>query len=225
MSAFDTLAAFNSLCERKALVGAMLVADYSAAPLTKITKSDAATPPVVDLDPTAFADYKSLGKLTTDGTNLSGTVNQSQILGWGDAYPSRIDVTSESLSMTVSGLETNKETLDAFYNVDLSGTTPDATTSEVTFDKPKIPELRDKRVCALFRDVNKANGLDVFIGVHFLRANVVQNGDQTFANNDTGLVYPLSITALLDDAAGTAFRYFMGGPGMAALAAEMGWTA
>lgn len=216
MATFDSVAAFKSQLIRKALVGALLVADYSTAALSAIT--DGADSALADL-----TGYTSFGKLTSDGVSLSGDITKQEISGWGDAYPSRVDVQSEALSLACSGLETNQQTLDGFYGVDMSSVTPDATTSEITVDKPKVPVLRDKRVLGLFKDVNKSNGKDIYIGILFPRANIANNGDQTFANNDTGLVYPVTVQALMDSTEGTACRLFWGGPGLVDLTSDMGF--
>lgn len=217
MTTFNQLAAFNSLCLRKALVGAVLVADYTASALTDICTTGGAL--------AAMTGYASLGKLTTDGVSVADSIDKSEIRGWGDiSSPSRIDITSESSSMTLTAMETKKNVLDAFYNVDQTNVLASNTTGSITFDKPATPALRDKRILFLARDINKSNGLDVYFGVHYPRANISQNGDQQFANSDATQSYPLTVQALMDDTAGTAVRLFMGGPGLAGLLTGMGYT-
>ena len=215
MATFDSVAAFQSLLQRKALVGAVLVADYATAALTDICTSGGA------LD--ALTGHVTLGKLSSDGLTLSNSQEKQESRGWGDtASPSRIDITSASSSMAFSAMETNAAVIDAFWGVDQSAVTASATTGTVTFDTPPLPELRDKRVLGLFRDVNKSNGLDIYLGVYYPRANISQNGDQTYVNND--LTYPLTAQALVDDTEGTAVRLFMGGAGLAGVLTDMGYT-
>lgn len=217
MATFNELAAFKSLLLRKSLVGAVLVADYSVAALTDICTSGGTL--------AALTGHKSLGKITTEGISLSNEVEKSEIRGWGDiSSPSRIDITSETGSMTFQAMETKANVIDAFYNVDQTNVKASATTGSITFDKPVTPALRDKRVLALVRDINKSNGLDVYLGVYYPRANLSPNGEQTLANGDSALGYPLTVQPLVDDTLGTAQRLFWGGPGLAGLLADMGYT-
>lgn len=215
MPTFNEVAAFKSVLQRKALVGTVLVADYATAALADICTAGGA---LADL-----TGYESLGKFTTDGISLANSVEKQEQRGWGDSYPSRIDVTSESSSFSFTAMESKRAVFDAFYNVDQSGVTPNANGS-IVFDKPPLPEIRDKRVLALARDVNKSNGLDIYLGVLFPKGNIAQNGDQAFSNSENGLVYPMQASALLDDTEGTAVRLMWGGPGLAALLDDMGYT-
>ena len=216
MPTFTETAAFKSLLQRKALVGAVLVAPYSATALTAITGAGGSL--------AALTGHTSLGKLTSDGVEFGAEIEKQEQRGFGDAYPSRIDVVSENATLNFTAMETKKNVLEIMQNVDLTSVEADASTGEITWDKPMVPELQDYRTLALFRDVNKSNGLDVYLGVYFPRSNITQNGAQTFANNETGLVYPASAQALPDDTEGTAQRFFWGGPGLAGLLDDMGFT-
>ena len=206
VTSFNTVANFQNALIRKGLVGAVLVADYATAALTDIASTGGAL--------TIATGYNSLGKLSSDGVSVSSTAETSEVRGWGDiTSPSRIDVTGGANSMTLTAIETKKAVWDAFHGVDLTSVTAN-TNGTVTFDKPAVPVLRDKRVLFLARDINKATGLDVYYGVHFPRANISQNGDQSFAGGDSTISYPLTINGLVDDVAGTAVRLFLGGPGV-----------
>jgi hypothetical protein len=214
MATFNEVSAFKSVLQRKALVGTVLVADYATAAIADLVD---ATGALVDL-----TGYESLGKFTTDGISLSNDVEKQEQRGWGDAYPSRIDITSESASLSFTAMESKRNVFDAFYNVEVPA---EATTANsIVFDKPPLPEIRDKRVLALARDVNKSNGLDIYIGVLFPKGNISQNGEQTLNNDEGGLVYPMIAQALLDDTEGTATRLLWGGPGLAGLLEDMGFT-
>lgn len=217
MSTFAEVAQFRSSLIRKALGGALLVADYSTAALTDICTTGGVL--------TIPAGYKSMGKLTTDGMASANEVEKSEIKGWGDNFPSRIDITSESASLTCTAMETKAAVFDAFYNVDQAAIVPKSGTGTIAFDKALLQTVRDKRVLALGRDINKSNGLDIYLGIHFPRANLSQSGEQTLANTDAALSYPLMVQAQADDAAGTAVRLFWGGPGLAGLLTDMGYAA
>lgn len=216
MATFNETVDFNSLLQRKALSGTLMVAPYSATALTAITTAGGT------LD--ALTGHVSVGKLTTDGVEIGAEIAKQEQRGFGDAYPSRIDVESENATMSATMMETKKNVLELVQNVDLSSVEASATTGELTWDKPLVPTLQDWRVLALFKDINKSDGLDVYLGVYYPRANITQNGSQTFANNEAGLVYPATVQALPDDTEGTAQRYFMGGPGMAGILSDMGFV-
>lgn len=216
MATFASVANFQNTLIRKGLVGALLIADYTTAALADIATTGGVL--------TITAGYVSIGKLSSDGVSVTSSADVSEVRGWGDiTSPARIDVTGGSSSMTVTALETKKATLDAFNGVDLTSVTANAN-GTVTFDKPAVPVLRDKRVLFLARDTNKATGLDIYYGVHFPKANLSQNGDQSFAGGDATINYPLTINALVDDVVGTSVRLFLGGPGVdTTLKAAMGF--
>lgn len=206
MATFTSIANFNALLQRKGLAGVILVAPYATAALTDICTTGGAL--------TTLTGYVSLGKLTADGISFPNEVDVSEQRGWGDiSGPSRVDVNAENSSLSFQPMESKKEVFDAFYNVDQTSVTANAN-GTVTFDKSAVPALRDVRVLALLRDINKSTGLDVYYGIHFPRANITQNGDQTLDNGDNGVSYPLSARALVDPVVGTAVRIFWGGPGL-----------
>lgn len=206
MATFSSVAAFNGLLQRKGLAGVVLVAPYSTAVLTDIAGVGGVL--------TITSGYTSMGKLTADGISFPNDMDISEQRGWGDiSGPSRVDVNGENSSLNFTPMESKKAVWDAFYNVDKTGVTAN-TNGTITFDKSAVPALRDVRVLALIRDINKSNGLDIFYGIHFPRANLVQNGDQTLDNGENGITYPLTARALVDPVVGTAVRLFWGGPGL-----------
>lgn len=216
MATFDSVAAFKSVLQRKALVGTVLVADYSVPALTDLCDLGGS---LVDL-----TDYNPLGKFSTDGISFSDEIEKAEQRGWGDSYPSRIDVTTETASMSFTAIQSGKYVFDAFYNVDQTNVDTNANGS-IVFDKPSLPEVRNKRVLALARDINKTNGLDIYMGVLYPKGNLNQNGEQAWANSEDGLGYPIQASALLDDDEGTAMRLLWGGPGLAGLLVDMGYSA
>jgi hypothetical protein len=215
MVTFNEVAAFKSVLQRKALVGTVLVADYAIAAIADLVD---ATGALVDL-----TGYESLGKFSTDGISFSDEVEKSEQRGWGDSYPSRIDVKTENASSKFSAMESSRAVFDAFYNMDVP--TVATTANSIVIDKPPLPEVRDKRILHLARDINKSTGEDIYLGVLYPKGNITQDGDQTWSDDDGGLVYPMTAQALLDDTEGTAMRLLWGGPGLGSLLVEMGFTA
>lgn len=213
---FEDVADFKDQLIRKALRGAGFVAPYSTAALDTISGVGG----VLTIPPA----YVSLGKLTSDGAERTTDQEISEIKGWGDGAAARRDIDSETDSMTITAMETKKKVIELSENIDLTGVVPD-TNGEVAFDKPNTPVTRDWRWLALAKDINKANGLEVYCGIHYPKANFSRNGSQNLQPGDNPLAYPLSVNALQDAAAGTAVRIFWAGPGLAGLVADMGFVA
>lgn len=213
---FADVAGFKNQLIRKALQGTMLVADYSEAALTTISAASA----VLTIPPA----YVSIGKLTKDGATYTPEQEISKILGWGDSSPSRQDVESEDITIEISAIETKKRVLEIFNGVDLSAEVPD-TNGEIAFDRPLVPTIRDYRVLLLSKDINKANGLEIYYGLHFPRANFTVNGGQQLQPGENALEYPMTVTALSDSTVGTAVRTFLAGPGLAGLVDDMDFGA
>jgi hypothetical protein len=213
---FEDVAGFQDQLIRKALRGAGFVAPYSTAALETISGTGGAL-----VIPTG---YVSLGKLTSDGAERSTEQEISSLRGWGDTADARRDIDSETNSVNITAMETKKKVIELYENVDLTGLVPD-TNGEISFDKPATPISRDWRFLCLAKDINKANGLEIYCGVHFLRTNFNQNGSQNLQPGDKALQYPLTANALHDPEAGTAVRIFWAGPGLAGLATAMGFTA
>lgn len=211
---FRTVADFKSTLQRKALVGAVWVADHSTAALTDICSTGGVL--------STLTGHTCLGKITADGIGLADSVSLQQDRGWGDAYPSRVDVESEDATLSWTSMETNAAVIDAFFGVDQSAIVPNAN-GTITFDKPPLPVVRDKRALALFMDNNPDGSGEIYMGLYYLRTNIAQNGDWTAAFTSPGLGYPLQASALMDDTAGTPIRFFMGGPGLASLTSDMGY--
>lgn len=213
---FSDVADLKDQLIRKALQGVLLVAPYSSAALTTISTTGGA----LSID----TDYKSIGKLSTDGSERSNEQEISDIFGWGDtSAPARRDVDRETTTLNVTAIETRRRVLELYDGVDLSTVVASAN-HEVKYDKPLVPVIRDWRTLLLAKDINKANGLDVYIGLHFPRANFTVNGGQTLQPGDNPLSYPMTVTAMADALAGTGVRTFLAGPGMAGLKADMGFA-
>lgn len=213
--AFSDVTDFNDQLIRKALQGILLVADYATDALTTIstTGGELSIP----------AGYVSLGKMSADGADRQLSQDIADILGWGDSAPARRDVDKEGHELTVTAIETKKKVLELWNGVDLSSVVADAN-DEVTFDRPLNPTLTDYRTLLLTKDVNKSNGLEVYFGIHFPRANFTVNGNQSLqATGAKALDYSMKVTALSDSTAGTAVRTFWAGPGMAGLKTPMGF--
>lgn len=213
---FEDVAGFQDQLIRKALRGAGFAAPYSAPALETISGANGAL--VIP------STYKSLGKLSSDGAERSTEQEVSELRGWGDGAPARRDIDTETDSINITAMETKKQVIELRENVDLTGVVPD-TNGEIAFDKPATPITRHWRFLALAKDINQANGLEVFCGIHYPKSNFSQNGSQNLQPGDNALQYPMTVSALQDAAAGTSVRIFWAGPGLAGLVDAMGFTA
>jgi len=212
-----TLAARQNKLIRKALDAVVFAAPTSAAAVTSITTGAGAT--LVTL-PT---EYVSLGHHTEDdGINWTREVESADVRSHGSSEPTRRDITSDVTGLVVLAQETKAQTLEMFHNVDLSAVTPDATTSEVSFNRSSQPATRYYRLLALAQD---GSGDDtIYFGRFCPRASISEYADQSWSKSDE-VRWPLTFTAFLDDDLGYSMREMWGGPGIAALVDDMGFGA
>jgi hypothetical protein len=210
-----TLAARQNALIRKALDAVVFAAPTTAAAVTSITtgaSADLVTLPV---------EYVSLGHHTEDdGINWSREVETSDVRSHGSAEPTRRDITSDVTGLVVLAQESKMITMEMYHNVDLSGVTPDATTSEIKFNRSSQPATRYYRLLALAQD---GAGSDTVYFARFCpRASISEYADQPWTKGDE-LRWPLTFTAFVDDDLGYSMREMWGGPGIADLVADMGF--
>ena len=212
-----TLAARQSKLIRKALDAVVFAAPTSAAAVTAITTGAGAA--LVTL-PT---EYHSLGHHTEDdGVNWTREVDTADVRSHGSAEPTRRDITSDVTGLVVLAQETKLQTMEMFHNIDLSTVTPDATTSEIAFNRSSQPATRYYRLLALAQD---GAGTDTIYFARFCpRASITEFADQPWTKGDE-IRWPLTFTAYVDDDLGYSIREMWGGPGIAALVDDMGFGA
>lgn len=215
---YDALKQKQSELIRKALEGSIFIADAAAPLPTAIT--DGATSELIEL-PAGYTDVGWVDK--GDGATWSRSVDTSDVESWGSVEPTRRDISNQTDGLQFTAQETSRQTLELYEGLDLSGVVPDATTGEVTFDRPPRPQTRYFRVFGLFVDGVGAN--EIFIAKLLPRANVTDTGDQKWSDGDDPVGYEVTLTANFDADAGTSMRFFFGGRGWKALLADMGFTA
>lgn len=212
-----TLAARQSKLIRKALDAVVFAAPTTAAAVTAITTGAGAT--LVTLP----VEYSSLGHHTEDdGINWTREVDVADVRSHGSSEPTRRDITSDVTGLVVLAQETKLQTMEMFHNVDLSTVTPDATTSEIGFNRTSQPATRYYRLLALAQD---GAGADTIYFARFCpRASLTEFADQPWTKGDE-VRWPLTFTAYVDDDLGYSMREMWGGPGIAALVDDMGFGA
>lgn len=165
--------------------------------------------------------YQSVGFLEkSDGLAIAPKIDTSPSEAYGETQPIAYYVTGSTTTATFTMKESKKAVLDAYYAMDLSAVAADATTGEVTFDLPDTPAVRYPRLLVIGQHRQGADA--VYIGHLFPRVMITDIAEQDY-KDDGDVVYKVTYTALVDAALGTAHRPFYSGPGMSALASEMGF--
>jgi hypothetical protein len=168
------------------------------------------------------AGYKCLGHLDKTGARFGRETTSSSVLSWGAKEPTRIDVTSDVHTTQVIAQETNLQTLALDLNADPEDLIPDATTGELVFNAPDAPSKIYNRLIIIARDV-RSNG-EVYFARGYPKAEVsARTGQQYQDSDDAPIQYDLTFTGFKDASAGTAVRYYFGGPGFKDLLGEMGF--
>lgn len=199
---------------RKARDGSVFVGKSSVTAITTLTtgsSSDLATLPVGMTD---------LGWTTTDGVSYSRTTETSDVRSFGSVEPTRSDVTSDEITMSVSAQETSLITLELYTGADLSAAEATAVTGELQISKPARPGFTYYRVLGLFVDDGDAG--EIYLARYMPRARVTEFGEQQYNDADEAIVYPLTFTGYEDSVLGYSHKWLFGGPGWEALLDEMG---
>lgn len=202
---------------RKALDAAIIVAPTSASIPTAWTTTSAGT---LIAQPTGF---NGLGYVTKDdGITWSRDVSAEETTSYGSVTPTRRDMVSDTTTVSFTCQETNLQTMQLSYGVDLSAVTPTATTGEVAFSQPLSPSSGYTRLVAIASD---GVGTDLVYVIRILaRAQLSEVGDQTWS--DSGVLgYPMTFTATPDNTLGYAVRHVFAGPGWKSRLVSMGFPA
>lgn len=207
MPTFASLQKRQSELIRKALDGSIFVAPYTAPPVSAITDASG----MLAL-PTGYNDVGWIDK--GDGATWTADTDAAETTSWGSATPNRRDLNTKTTGLQFTMQETKRATLELYHGMDLSGVTPSTTTGEVTFDEPSSPAPRYLRVLAIAKDGAGADA--IYIARWLPRASVTDVAEVTF-KDDEEIRYGVTLTAYNDATAGTAVRYFFGGPGWMAL--------
>lgn len=221
MPTYDSISSLQAELIRKTVGGSVFIAPGTAPLITALTaKTGTAPNEVIDLLalPTGYED---LGYSTDDGFQFSSETAQSDITSFQSIQPTRTDLISETVQMTVTAQETKMLTLGLYLGRDLSTVTPNVDTGEVTVKRAERPAPRDYRVLCLGVD-ETASG-PIYMARYMPKAKLTGKGEQAYSKADAAVQYPLTFTGFKDSAAGTAEQWFFGGTGWQALLDEMGF--
>lgn len=200
---------------RKPLDGSAFVGLPAVTAITALTTGAGG-----DLSPLP-AGMEDLGWLSSDGVQSSSTLNTADVTSWGAVSPTRTDITSETSTVTVVAQETKLLTLSIFTSVDASALTLDATTKELSIEKPLRPSSKTFRLLTLA--VDEGDGGEIYIARFFPRAKVTGKADFNMGG-DAPLQYGVTFTGEEDSTLGFSERWLFGGPGWQDLTTKMGWA-
>lgn len=201
---------------RKARDGSVFIAPMSATNITAITTGSSS-----DLV-TLAAAWEDLGWVTSDGVSYGRETEQSDVTSFGSLEPTRSDITSDIITMTVTAQETKLLTIGLYTGVDTTDLEANATTGELDIIKPAQPAGLHYRVLAIF--VDEVDEGEIYIARYMPRARITEYGEQTFTDGDDPIGYPLTFQGTEDSTAGYSHSWMFGGPGWEAMLADMGVT-
>lgn len=194
----------------------MFAAPFSAAAITNLTSGASAA--LVAL-PTG---YKDLGHLSTDGASFGRETTVSEVRSFGSAEPTRSDMTSDTITMSITAQEHKALTLGMYTGADLTAATATAVTGEYQIAKPTVPGINFYRVLGLF--VDRTDAGDIYLGRFMPRAQITELGEQSFGDGDDPIQFPMTFTGKEDSVLGYSHKWIFAGPGWLALLADMGIT-
>ncbi len=216
---YSDIKSINDQNVRKALRGSLFGAPVSATAVTTLTV-DGSTPGTPTLQ-TLPAGYVDFGRLSDAGAVLGSSVTQTDVAGWGSVVPVRSDITANKRTIQVVGLETNKQTLAAYFQTDPSTIIPDGTTGEVIITEPDTPTVYYWRLLALAVDQVAAG--EVYLARFFPNASVTNLGNINFDSSKDSVTFDATFTAYRDATLGYSSKFFGAGPGWKSLKTGMGF--
>lgn len=213
MPAFEDTVARNADLVRKPLQGSVLLGRYPTDPIVDtLVAADGITIPT---------GYESVGWISEDGVTFSNDQEVSDVRGWGASSFLRRDIQSSDKTIQFACLESKRLTYELSTGLDLSAK-KFSTLGELKFDYPDRPPTKYWRVLAIGVDGDGANRY--YMARFFPRASVTEVDDETWSDGDDPLMRNVTMSALIDNAAGYVGREFLFGPGAKAAAVAMGWT-
>lgn len=201
---------------RKALEGSVFVAPHSATSIVTLTGSDSSLNALP-------SGYEDVGWLNDEGAQFSREVENSDVTSWGSVEPTRRDITSDVTTLSFAMQETKITTLGLYTGADMTAVTPDATSGEVSIEKPDRPSTRHYRVLSIAVDLSDAG--DIYIARYLPRASVTEFDDQAFqSSDDEAILWSVTMTGYRDETLGYSERWMFGGPGWEAQLSAMGFA-
>jgi hypothetical protein len=194
-----------------------------SAPIPEaITGMSSDTVPVVELLELDTADgWVDMGLIgSDDAPTWARDMDTEDLLAIGFRDAVRTEITSDVANLTATFLEKNRHVIETYDNIDLSGVTPDPDTGEVKWIRPSDAPLIKSRYAAYGQD---GSGADRVWMVKILTAGVIDSVDDQTWGGEGFLTWPVTLKGLVDTEVGTSMITYMGGPGVKANLAAMGF--
>jgi hypothetical protein len=178
-----------------------------------------AAPELINLDPEdGWQDMGLIGSDDAPTWERDIETVDLQAIGFRDAI--RSDVTTDVANLTASFLEWKRPVLEAYENIDMSGITPDPVTGEIRWVRAQDAPLIERRYAAYGQD---GVGADRVWIVRFLTAGVLDTADSQVWGGEEYSTFPVTLKGNVDTELGTSLITAMGGPGLRAHLADMGF--
>lgn len=217
LSAVQTV---KNILVRKTLNCSVFLAGSSATAPTAATLFDSTSGALQAGGLTGFTD---LGWLTVAGPSFTRDINVSDVEGLQGTSPVRSDVTSDVISVQVSGMETNKQTLALGTGADAAGLTA-GSNGVITITKPKVASQRGYRLIAIAQDNLKTTGEPFYLARFMPSAVVTGYEEQSYGRGDDPILTGLTFKGNVDDTLATDHQWFIGGEGAKTLKTAMGFS-
>lgn len=214
MAVYADLATKKQELIRKAKDGSVFIAPIGSTAITTLTTG---ATPTLSVLPTGYVDC---GHTTTDGVTYGRTTEISEVRSFGSVEPTRTDVTSDTITLQAAFQEHRLETIGLYTGADLAAIEADATTGEVSIEKPDRPGFKYYRCLGLFVDDGDAG--EIYIARFMPRVRATELGEQQFVDGDEAITFPVTLTGYKDSTLGYSHRWIFAGPGWQALLSEMG---
>lgn len=170
--------------------------------------------------PEDWFDYGLM--LKGDGITWGRDQDQATVEAIGYRDPVRFDIITDNFTMQFTALETNRHTIEAALQQDLSDLVPVVATGEVAFDQ-KTEKSPTSRLLTIARDGTGTS--TIFVARQFYAAQVSEVPEQVLSDGDNGpLGWQMTHTGLVDTAVGVAVRHYFGGPGWKSKLAAAGFA-
>lgn len=194
----------------KALGGIIFAADIATSVPSAFTTASTS-----DLLALPTPAWWKLGLLTkADGLKFTRDQTKDTDESWGYNEPTRTDIIQDAESAAFTMQETTRRTLEMIDMVDLSAVTPDATTGEITYNKPLISVSPYRRL--IYLGVDGAGTARRYRIKVMPRAQVSTPGEINWVQG-TAVRYGVTILATVDPTLGYSVRNVLAGPGQKTL--------
>ena len=215
MATFEENRGAQSHLILKALGGFIAVAPMSVKMPEKFTTSGGE---LIDLKKAGFIPVGWLTK--GDGINFSRETDQQETESFGALEPTRVDFTKDVTSAAFRMQETNKTTLEMYYNTDLSKVKADGN-GEFSFVNDSQPSTMYRRVVYIAKD---GNGEDAKYLIKAMPRAILSEIQEQGWNPEAELSYGLTLKATTDPELNYSVRHAFAGPGIKKIAKDMGFS-